>query len=77
MKGDFTRFTFDPKKHYSSVRMQQGRVQLDSDYNEFVDIMLHRDRMMTEDLIGKCGGPEEYVGFGLSLDPNNSTVSQT
>lgn len=32
MKGDSTRFTFDPKKHYSSVMMQQGRIQLDSDW---------------------------------------------
>ena len=30
MKGDFTRNTFDPTKHYSQVLMQQGRVQLDS-----------------------------------------------
>ena len=34
MKGDFTRFSFDPAKHYSGVRMQQGRVQLDADWNE-------------------------------------------
>ena len=30
MKGDFSRITFDPKKHYSRVLMQQGRVQLDA-----------------------------------------------
>ena len=34
MKGDFSRITFDPKKHYSRVLMQQGRVQLDADWNE-------------------------------------------
>ncbi|HMQ56354.1 MAG TPA: DUF6519 domain-containing protein, partial [Anaerolineae bacterium] len=34
MKGDFTRSTFRSEHHYSSVRMQQGRVQLDSDWNE-------------------------------------------
>ena len=32
MKGDFTRSTFDKKKHYRRVNMQQGRVQLDDDY---------------------------------------------
>ena len=36
MSGDYTRFTFDPLKRYSGVRMQQGRVQLDSDWNEEV-----------------------------------------
>ena len=38
MKGDFTRSTFDPTKGYSSVRQQQGRVQLDADWNEQVEI---------------------------------------
>jgi hypothetical protein len=36
MKGDFSRFTFRPSKGYTSVRMQQGRVSLDSDWNEQV-----------------------------------------
>ena len=40
MKGDFTRLTFQPEKHYSSVRLQQGRVQLDADWNEQADIAL-------------------------------------
>ena len=34
MKGDFSRLTFDPKKHYRRVLMQQGRVQVDADWNE-------------------------------------------
>ena len=42
MKGDFTRLTFAPAKHYSSVRQQQGRVQLDADWNEQVDIQNHQ-----------------------------------
>ncbi len=31
---DISRFLHQPAKHYSSVRMQQGRVILDSDFNE-------------------------------------------
>ena len=31
---DISRFLFQPEKRYSSVRMQQGRVILDSDWNE-------------------------------------------
>ena len=38
MKGDFTRVTFDPAKHYSGVLEQQGRMQVDSDRNEMNDI---------------------------------------
>ena len=41
MKGDFTRNTFDPDKHFLRVLMQQGRVQLDSDWNEQAAILLH------------------------------------
>ena len=29
MRGDFSRLTFRPENHYSGVRLQQGRVQLD------------------------------------------------
>lgn len=57
MKGDFTRSTFNPKKHYSGVRMQQGRVQLDADWNEQVDIDTHRDLTTTRDTVGASGVP--------------------
>ena len=42
MTGDYTRFSFDPRKRYSGVLMQQGRVQLDSDWNEEIDILRRR-----------------------------------
>ena len=56
MKGDFTRSTFKPEKHYSGVRMQQGRVQLDADWNEQIDITAHRTEAEAVDVIGGCGG---------------------
>jgi hypothetical protein len=31
MKNDISRDTFDSKKHYDRVLMQQGRVQVDAD----------------------------------------------
>jgi hypothetical protein len=65
MKGDFTRSTFDPEKHYSSVRMQQGRVQLDSDWNEQVDIQRHLLKQRTEDVVGQCGAPIHNAGFAI------------
>lgn len=68
MKGDFTRSTFDHEKHYSSVRMQQGRVQLDSDWNEQIDIQRHLLKQRTEDVVGQCGAPIHDAGFALTVD---------
>jgi len=65
MKGDFTRFTFDPKKHYSGVRMQQGRVLLDSDWNEQADIFDHRSEIEAKDIIGRSGCPIDQAGFNI------------
>ena len=66
MRGDYSRFTYDSKKHYSSVRMQQGRLQLDSDWNEAQDIRLHHERMLALDAIGPAGAPRDSAGFMLS-----------
>ncbi len=57
MGTDITRSTFKKEKHYSSVRMQQGRVQLDADWNEQIDIQAHINQTETQDLIGPCGAP--------------------
>ncbi len=80
MKGDFSRDTFNKKKHYSRVLHQQGRVQLDSDINEQTSIMLHNIRTSMADLIGPHGGPAEDENFGFEIvmsDQNKSTQSQT
>jgi hypothetical protein len=68
MKGDFTRDTFDRTKHYSRVLMQQGRVQLDADWNEQAGLLLHRLETMAKDLIGYGGGPDAKAGGGFDLD---------
>lgn len=54
MKGDYSRFTFRPERSYSAVLMQQGRVQLDADWNEAVAINERRRRAVLVDLIGRC-----------------------
>ncbi|NOK34652.1 hypothetical protein HMI49_15740 [Corallococcus exercitus] len=64
MKGDFTRFTFDPGKHYDSVLMQQGRVQTDADWNEQVMIAAHRNRIEILDIIGPSGAPQDLSAGG-------------
>lgn len=65
MKGDFSRSTFNPHNHYSGVRMQQGRVQVDADWNENLDILLHRIETETIDVIGECGVPVHNAAFGV------------
>ena len=57
MKGDFSRLTFDPQKRFSRVLMQQGRVQLDADWNEQSAIHLHLLRTLVQDIVGPHGGP--------------------
>ncbi len=68
--GDLTRSTFRAHRHYSGVRMQQGRVQLDADWNEQLDVTAHRDRAEALDVIGAVGVPKIDGGFGLSVSPD-------
>ncbi len=67
MKGDFTRVTFRPEQHYSGVLMQQGRVQVDADWNEAMGILVYRDRTARRDLIGLCGAPQGEAGFLIEV----------
>lgn len=68
MKGDFTRNTFDPSRHFSRVLMQQGRGQLDADWNEQTAILLHYLRALAADLIGPFGGPKDNFGFEIVIE---------
>src|SRR5206468_13039041 len=68
MKGDFTRDTFDPTNHYQQVLMQQGRAQLDADWNEQAALGEHRDETTTADIVGDCGGPAEGAAFNVFTD---------
>jgi hypothetical protein len=65
MKGDFSRETFDSVKHFSRVLQQQGRVQLDADWNEQAAILLHYLRTLAADVIGPFAGPKESDGFKI------------
>lgn len=59
MKADTTRTTFRRERHFSSVRLQQGRVTLDADFNEQVDIGAHRDMTLARDVVGGSGAPDD------------------
>lgn len=59
MNGDLSRVTFNPLKHFTSIVLQQGRVQVDADGNEQAAILLHLMRSLAADLIGQHGGPDD------------------
>jgi hypothetical protein len=76
MKGDFTRFTFDRTRHDVAVLMQQGRVQLDADWNEQGAIDRHLRETTGRDVIGPAGAPKQGGGFaiGLTADARDLTI---
>jgi len=57
--------------------MQQGRVQLDADWNEQLDIQAHLDHTTALDVIGPCGVPETGGGFQVGLTPGGNDLSLT
>lgn len=77
MAGDYSRKRFNPENHYQGVLRQQGRVDLDADSNEQVDILDRRWRAETIDVVGRCGVPSETPnGFKIEKSGNQFTVGQ-
>ncbi|HEV2581247.1 MAG TPA: DUF6519 domain-containing protein [Ktedonobacteraceae bacterium] len=66
-KTDFSNDKFDRAKRFSRVLMQQGRVQLDADWNEQIDILLYYVRTLVIDLAGPFWGPGD--GFKIAPPP--------
>src|SRR6185312_7747633 len=64
MKADITRRTFKADKHYSRTIQQQGRVPMDSDWNEQLDIEAWREGREGFDVIGHAGTPKNGNGPG-------------
>lgn len=68
MSSDFSRQRFQPAKDFSGVLMQQGRVQLDADWNEWHAILDRRWRSETIDVIGRGVVPRETPdGFAIAV----------
>ncbi|MBP2302791.1 DUF6519 domain-containing protein [Azospirillum picis] len=74
MKADLSRDTFDSRQHFSSVRLQQGRIITDADWNEQADITRHRDETQAHGMIGPCGGPMGAAGYALVAETNALAV---
>lgn len=71
MKGDISRSTFERAKHYTGVRMQQGRVLLDSEWNEQIDVAAHLDASANIDIIGPSGASRINGGFAVVPVPGD------
>jgi hypothetical protein len=65
MKGDFSRRGFDPSQHFSRVLMQQGRVLLDSDWNEQTSMLLYYLRTAVRDF----SGPVASINGAFKIKP--------
>ena len=77
MPGDYSRNTFNDLKHYNGVLMQQGRVQLDADWNEQLAIQLYRTETEALDVIGRCGVPQDNDGFRIGIAPDGRWVLES
>ena len=61
---DLSRSAFYPEKRYEGVRLQQGRVLTDDDFNEQDNISRNETHLMRNDVIGVSGSPDQ--GFSIN-----------
>jgi hypothetical protein len=80
MSVDCSRFTFHPWKDYFGVVMQQGRVQLDADWNEWVGQFARRLQAGTMDTLGPANAGRAVVpsttpsGFEILAVAGGATI---
>ncbi len=77
MTTDISRKSFDHRKNYSGLISEQGRVQLDSDWNEEAAIYDRRWRAETLDIFGRCRVPQSTPNaFRIGIDDGNLTIGE-
>src|SRR3954453_2263042 len=69
MAGDYSRFSFRPRRRVSTVAMQQGRVQLDSDWNEQGRVVDGRIRALARDVWGPAWVSAPSTPHAFELTP--------
>ena len=75
MAGDYTRMTFKPRGDHASVLMQQGRVMLDADFNEQVELLDRRLRAEVVDTLARCvTSIETPDAFLITLTAGDLTI---
>ena len=75
MSGDYSRWSFDPRRDVAAVLMQQGRVHTDSDWNESVATVLRRLQADSLDTLGQAVVPRETPdGFRIEAAGGTFTI---
>lgn len=74
-RGDVTRDTFHPFDHIRRVILQQGRVSVDADQNEQMDILLHYTQSLARDIGGPHFGRGNAFKVGLRSKPEEKPES--
>ncbi|HEY2472705.1 MAG TPA: DUF6519 domain-containing protein [Terracidiphilus sp.] len=69
MSFDTSRYTFKPARNYNGVVMEQGRVQSDADWNEWLAELSRRFQAGTLDTLGRAVYPMT-TPFAFKLDFN-------
>ena len=78
MSFDKSRFTFNPQKDYAGVVMQQGRVQLDADWNEWLAELIRRTQAGTLDILGRAVyRPTTPFAFQITASSSGGTNKLT
>src|SRR5262245_24137611 len=72
MGSDIARVSFNPRRQYRSVVLQQGRVTLEADGNEASRIGSEALRLETIDLVGPAATPDD--GYKLGLDASGKVA---
>jgi hypothetical protein len=75
MTFDVSRFPFDPTKDYLGVVKQQGRVDLDSDWNEFQAELARRIQAGTIDAFGRAVVPAT-TPYGFKINASVDVSGQ-
>src|SRR5690349_1631964 len=72
---DVSRIRFDARKDFLGVLMQQGRVQLDSDWNDWVAQLARRIQAGTLDTVGAAAVPRQTPdGFLIEASGGALTI---
>src|ERR1035438_7441346 len=75
MAGDYTRFRYNPLTDTTGVQMQQGRVLMDQDWNEYVQLQDRRWRAETMDIMGRAVVPiDTKTAFEILIGGTSFTI---
>ncbi len=75
MPIDISKKSFKPSKNYAGVIHEQGRVMLDSEWNEAISINDRRWRAETLDIFGRCRVPRETPdAFKIAIGNGTLTI---